>query len=84
MEVAYVRDAQLADVLVLSKTMRKADREEIMASNGVSALAELHELCANDVSACKRHCVWWWLCVWWCRLALHAGCVRVAKARLPM
>ena len=41
MEVAYVRDAQLADVLVLSKTMRKADREEIMASNGVSALEAL-------------------------------------------
>tara|TARA_Y100000813_G_scaffold198498_1_gene187008 strand:+ start:1404 stop:1880 length:477 start_codon:yes stop_codon:yes gene_type:complete len=40
-EVAYVRDAQLADVLVLSKTMRKADREEIMASNGVSALEAL-------------------------------------------
>ena len=41
MEVAYVRDAQLADVLVLSKTMRKADREEILASNGVSALEAL-------------------------------------------
>ena len=41
MEVAYVRDAQLADVLVLSKTMRKADREEILASNGVSALTPL-------------------------------------------
>ena len=41
MEVAYVRDAQLADVLVLTKTMRKADREEIMASNGISALEAL-------------------------------------------
>ena len=41
MEVAYVRDAKLADVLVLSKIMRKADREEILASDGVSALEAL-------------------------------------------
>ena len=35
MEVAYVRDAQLADVLVLAKTMRKADRQEIMVNDGM-------------------------------------------------
>ena len=32
MEVAYVRDAELKDALVLAKIMRKADRQEIMAS----------------------------------------------------
>ena len=41
MEVAYVRDAEIADVLPLSKTMRKADRQEIMASDGTSALEAL-------------------------------------------
>ena len=33
MKVAYVRDAVIKDALVLSKIMRKADREEIMASD---------------------------------------------------
>ena len=41
MKVAYVRDAVIKDALVLSKIMRKADREEIMASDGVSALEAL-------------------------------------------
>jgi len=41
MEVAYVRDAELKDVLVLSKTMRKADRQEILASDNVGALEAL-------------------------------------------
>ena len=41
MQKAYVRDAELKDVLVLSKTMRKQDREEIYASNCVSPLEAL-------------------------------------------
>ena len=41
MEVAYVRDAELKDALVLAKIMRKADRQEIMASDGVGALEAL-------------------------------------------
>ena len=41
MEKPFVRDAELKDVLVLSKTMRKQDRQEIMASDNVGALEAL-------------------------------------------
>tara|TARA_B100001996_G_scaffold201803_2_gene154518 strand:+ start:3703 stop:4176 length:474 start_codon:yes stop_codon:yes gene_type:complete len=41
MEVAYVRGAELGDVLVLSKIMRKQDREEIYASDKISPLEAL-------------------------------------------
>ena len=37
----YVRPAILADVLQLAPKMRKADREEVRASNGVSPLEAL-------------------------------------------
>ena len=37
----YVRPAVLADVLQLAPKMRKADREEVRASNGVSPLEAL-------------------------------------------
>ena len=41
MQKAFVRTAELKDALVLSKTMRKQDREEIYASDKVSPLEAL-------------------------------------------